>query len=153
MKTSIAVADRYDYVVGVDTHAASHAYAVVATGTGRLLAERSFPTTTAGRSRAATWITKHTRQTPHGVLVAMEGTGSYGATLSADLLEAGYRVVEAPTPERSRRKAKTDLDALVSEVGEDDVARAEKELDKLTKQFVDRIDDALKAKEADLLEV
>lgn len=115
MKTSIAVADRYDYVVGVDTHAASHAYAVVATGTGRLLAERSFPTTTAGRSRAATWITKHTRQTPHGVLVAMEGTGSYGATLSADLLEAGYRVVEAPTPERSRRKAKTDqIDAIAA---------------------------------------
>ena len=52
-----------------------------------------------------------------------------------------------------RRKAKSDLDALVSEVGEDDVARAEKELDKLTKHHIDRIDDALKAKEADLLEV
>lgn len=52
-----------------------------------------------------------------------------------------------------RRKAKADLDSLVSEVGEDDVARAEKELDKLTKQYVDRIDEALKSKEADLLEV
>ena len=52
-----------------------------------------------------------------------------------------------------RRKAKTDLEALESEVGEDDVARAEKELDKITKQYIDRIDEALKAKEADLLEV
>lgn len=52
-----------------------------------------------------------------------------------------------------RRKSKTDLDALTSEVGEDDVARAEKELDKLTKSYIDRIDEALKLKEADLLEV
>ncbi len=52
-----------------------------------------------------------------------------------------------------RRKAKDDLDALLKEVGEDDVARAEKELDALTKAHVDQIDAALKHKEAELLEV
>jgi len=52
-----------------------------------------------------------------------------------------------------RRKAKDDLDALLKEVGEDDVARAEKELDALTKNFVEQIDAALKHKEAELLEV
>ncbi|PZQ91997.1 MAG: ribosome recycling factor [Leifsonia xyli] len=52
-----------------------------------------------------------------------------------------------------RRKAKDDLDALQKEVGEDDVARAEKELDALTKTHVDQIDVALKHKEAELLEV
>jgi ribosome recycling factor len=52
-----------------------------------------------------------------------------------------------------RRKAKDDLDALGKEVGEDDVARAEKELDGITKSHVDAIDDALKRKEAELLEV
>ncbi|TPX00876.1 ribosome recycling factor, partial [Schumannella luteola] len=52
-----------------------------------------------------------------------------------------------------RRKAKDDLDALLKEVGEDDVARAEKELDTLTKNHVDQIDVALKHKEAELLEV
>jgi len=52
-----------------------------------------------------------------------------------------------------RRKAKDDLDALLKEVGEDDVARAEKELDALTKSHVDQIDTALKHKEAELLEV
>lgn len=52
-----------------------------------------------------------------------------------------------------RRKAKDDLDALLKEVGEDDVARAEKELDQLTKSFVEQIDVALKHKEAELLEV
>jgi len=52
-----------------------------------------------------------------------------------------------------RRKAKDDLDALAKEVGEDDVARAEKELDGVTKTHVEAIDDALKRKEAELLEV
>jgi ribosome recycling factor len=52
-----------------------------------------------------------------------------------------------------RRKAKDDLDALSKEVGEDDIARAEKDLDAATKQHVDAIDDALKRKEAELLEV
>lgn len=51
-----------------------------------------------------------------------------------------------------RRKAKDDLDAL-KEVGEDEVSRAEKELDSLTKAHVDAVDDALKRKEAELLEV
>lgn len=52
-----------------------------------------------------------------------------------------------------RRKAKDDLDGLKSDVGEDELVRAEKELDALTRTHVDAIDDALKRKEAELLEV
>jgi ribosome recycling factor len=52
-----------------------------------------------------------------------------------------------------RRKAKDDLDALKSEVGDDEVSRGEKELEQVTKSHVDAIDDALKRKEAELLEV
>ena len=52
-----------------------------------------------------------------------------------------------------RRHAKDELEALKSEVGEDEVSRAEKELESVTKQFIDQIDDALKHKEAELLEV
>ncbi|HEV7622775.1 MAG TPA: ribosome recycling factor [Amnibacterium sp.] len=52
-----------------------------------------------------------------------------------------------------RRRAKDDLDALKSEVGDDDVARAEKELEALTRRHIDAVDDALKRKEAELLEV
>jgi ribosome recycling factor len=52
-----------------------------------------------------------------------------------------------------RRTAKDGLDALKSEVGEDDLGRAEKELDATTKAHVDAIDDALKRKESELLEV
>ena len=52
-----------------------------------------------------------------------------------------------------RRKAKDDLDALKSEVGDDDVARAEKELEQITKAHIDQIDEALKRKEAELLAI
>lgn len=54
-----------------------------------------------------------------------------------------------------RRKAKDELDKIKKdgEAGEDDVARAEKELDSLTKKFVDQIDSMLDGKEKELLEV
>jgi ribosome recycling factor len=52
-----------------------------------------------------------------------------------------------------RRKAKDDLDALKSDLGEDDIARGEKELDAVTRARVDAIDEALKRKETELLEV
>jgi ribosome recycling factor len=52
-----------------------------------------------------------------------------------------------------RRKSKDELDALKSDVGEDELVRAEKDLDALTRAHVDAIDEALKRKEAELLEV
>jgi len=54
-----------------------------------------------------------------------------------------------------RRSAKELLEALVKdkEAGEDEVARAEKQLDTTTKKHIDAIDDVLKHKEAELLEV
>jgi len=54
-----------------------------------------------------------------------------------------------------RRKANDELDALKKDAlaGEDDITRAAKELDALTKSHVDSIDEALKKKEAELLEV
>ncbi|GAA1175542.1 ribosome recycling factor [Kitasatospora gansuensis] len=54
-----------------------------------------------------------------------------------------------------RRKAKDAIDKLVkdSEIGEDDGRRAEKELDDTTAKYVAQIDELLKHKEAELLEV
>ena len=54
-----------------------------------------------------------------------------------------------------RRHAKTTIDKYVKdgEIGEDDGARAEKELDALTKKHVDTIDELYKHKESELLEV
>ncbi|MDM8083546.1 ribosome recycling factor [Cellulomonas cellasea] len=54
-----------------------------------------------------------------------------------------------------RRRAKEVLDRIVKdgEAGEDEVARAEKELESLTKRHVEVIDTVLAAKESELLEV
>ncbi len=54
-----------------------------------------------------------------------------------------------------RRKGNDDLAALKKDggAGEDEISRAEKELDALTKTNVDAIDNALKHKESELLEV
>src|SRR5579875_248267 len=54
-----------------------------------------------------------------------------------------------------RRHAKDELDRLAKdgEAGEDDVHRAEAELDKLTHTDTNRVDEAVKAKESELLEV
>ena len=54
-----------------------------------------------------------------------------------------------------RRHAKDELDRLAKdgEAGEDDVARAEKELEEVTQRHVAQVDELLKHKEAELLEV
>jgi len=54
-----------------------------------------------------------------------------------------------------RRRAKEELDRIVKdgEAGEDEVSRAEKELEQVTRRHVDVIDDLLRHKEHELLEV
>jgi ribosome recycling factor len=54
-----------------------------------------------------------------------------------------------------RRRGKEELDRIVKdgEAGEDDGRRAEKELDDLTQRFVATVDELVKHKEAELLEV
>jgi ribosome recycling factor len=54
-----------------------------------------------------------------------------------------------------RRRAKEELDRISrdGESGEDDVNRAEKQLESTTKKYVDQVDEVLGHKEAELLEV
>jgi ribosome recycling factor len=54
-----------------------------------------------------------------------------------------------------RRRAKDELDRIAKDgdAGEDEVSRAEKELDQVTRRRVDVIDDLLKHKETELLSV
>jgi len=54
-----------------------------------------------------------------------------------------------------RRHAKDALDKLAKdgEAGEDDVHRAESELDKLTSKYTGQVDEQVKAKESELLEI
>jgi len=69
---------------------------------------------------------------------------------------AHHQAEEARVSVRNvRRHAKSSLEKLVKdgEVGEDEGARAEKELETVTRKHVDLIDDLLKHKEAELLDV
>jgi ribosome recycling factor len=69
---------------------------------------------------------------------------------------AKHKGEEAKVSIRSiRRHAKDGLDKLIKdgETGEDDVHRAEAELQKLTDSYTHRVDEAVKAKESELLEV
>lgn len=88
------VAHTHRFVVGVDTHARSHAFAILAAVTGELIANEQFPTTAAGLSRAVSWVARRTS----GDLAALwviEGVASYGARLARVAAERGYEVVEA----------------------------------------------------------
>lgn len=69
---------------------------------------------------------------------------------------ARHKAEEARVSVRNiRRRAKEELDRIVKdgEAGEDEVSRAEKELEALTRRHVDLIDQVLAAKENELLEV
>lgn len=111
------VADTFSHVIGVDTHARSHAFALVHAATGKLLEEQTFPTTPNGISRALAWMR---RRAGASVAVAVEGTASYGATLARALETAGVTVFEVRPPARGSRArdGKTDrFDALAAARG------------------------------------
>jgi ribosome recycling factor len=69
---------------------------------------------------------------------------------------ARHKAEEARVSVRNiRRRAKEELDRIAKdgEAGEDAVGRAEKELEQVTKRHVDNVDDLLRHKETELLEV
>ena len=94
------VAQQYDWVIGVDTHAKSNTYAACRTSTGQVLAARAYANTPAGIDRAINWIQ---RQCAGRALVAVEGAGSYGAMLTRALGQAGVAVCDVRPPKRAQR--------------------------------------------------
>lgn len=97
------VANTHPYVIGVDTHAATHTYAVLAGATGAVVDVATFPTTTAGMDRALAWVGRRTGG-EMDTLMVIEGIGSYGAQLARAAGQAGYEIAEpAPIPRSARR--------------------------------------------------
>jgi transposase len=92
-------------IVGVDTHADSHA-AVAIDQLGRRLDSIEIPATIVGYRSLLEWARQLGEQCCFGV----EGTGSYGAGLSRFLNDTGVRVVEVGRVNRQhrRRYGKTD---------------------------------------------
>ena len=80
------LADELDYVIGVDTHRDRHALAVVAAGTGAVVAQ----TVVAARARGYAAALRFADRHAGGARVwAVEGAGHYGAGLSRSLAEQG----------------------------------------------------------------
>lgn len=108
------MADEFDFVIGIDTHARTHTYAIINTRTGARTACESFPVTDAGMHRAIAWIR---RNTMHRVLAAVEGTRSYGSSITRMLNGGGIVVVEVKPPRKQARAGvgKTDeIDATAA---------------------------------------
>ena len=108
------VAEQYRFVMGVDSHARTHALAIIDTSSGKQGHTAAFPATPAGLARAGNWLAHHTGGSK-SVLISMEGTNSYGAKLKQHLTARVFSVVEVPSPSRAlhRRTGKSDaLDTL-----------------------------------------
>ena len=97
---------QFDHVVGIDTHRDFHVAVALAPNGGRL-GELTFTATSKGYEELVAW----TEQYGVRPVFAMEGTGSYGAGLCRELLDAAYDVIEVNRPDRSarRRQGKDDL--------------------------------------------
>jgi transposase len=105
------VAQQYDWVIGVDTHAKSNTYAACRTISGQVYPARAYANTPAGIDRAVKWIQSYSDKP---ILVAVEGASSYGAMLTRALNQAGITVCDVRPPKRAQRAqtGKTDqLDA------------------------------------------
>ena len=107
------VAKKYQYVVGVDTHARKHVYSlinnlgeVIDEGEIRVL-ERDFKY----------FLSRMKHRAGDFVLFAVEGTSSYGATLTRFLLAAGHAVCEVKAPKAKSRGGRGKTDQLDAEMG------------------------------------
>src|SRR5215204_1735919 len=105
------LADRLDYVVGVDPHRDLHALAVVHVLSGAVVFEASVAANSEGYGQALRLVDQHAAGRR---AFAVEGTGSFGAGLTRFLSGRGERVLEGGRLRRERRSGgKTDaLDAI-----------------------------------------
>ena len=88
------VAHSRPFVIGVDTHAKTHTYAVI-DATGQSLGCEQFPTTAQGIARAIAWVGRRTTGQAEALWV-IECVATYGARLAHAAAGAGYEVAEAP---------------------------------------------------------
>lgn len=86
------VAHAHPFVVGVDTHARNHVYAILVATTGALLESRSFPTTAAGINRAIDWVASRTGADADTLSLPMTYVRSRAVPLASRLNCVGRRV-------------------------------------------------------------
>ena len=106
------LADEVVFVLGVDTHADSHALAVVEARSQRTSRCLTIPATRLGYRQA---LRVARRSAPGARVWALEGSGCYGAGLARFLSVRGERVLEVERPARAGRQGRLKSDALDAE--------------------------------------
>ena len=102
----LMLADTIDAVVGGDTHRNSHALEI-ASQTGTPIAPLEIDNDDLGFAQALAWIATHAPGP--NIVVALEGTRSYGIGLARAVQAAGLPVIEVARPRREeRRRGKSD---------------------------------------------
>ena len=101
----------HPFVVGVDTHARNHVYAILDAANGALLDTQSFPTTAAGINRSIKWVARRTNADADTLWV-IEGAASYGAILAGTVATHGFPVAEAPRMDAKKNRGVGKSDAL-----------------------------------------
>lgn len=108
------VAEKYQFVVGVDTHAKVHV-ATIVDNRGAVIANRDIRVTGTQMNGFISWVRKATSNAEH-VLLAIEGTSSYGETLTKLALANGLAVTEVKPPKTKSRGGDGKTDRIDSEL-------------------------------------
>lgn len=100
----------HQVIIGIDTHKATHVAVAIDTQ-GTRLAALSIPANPKGYLELERWSQSLGKVLAFGI----EGTGSYGAGLSRQLLSQGHTVVEVTRPNRQLRYTHGKTDSLDAE--------------------------------------
>ena len=103
------LADKLDYVLGVDTHRDEHVMAVVAAPAGGVIASGAVAANAPGYRELLRFAERHA---PGRRAWAIEGTGSYGAGLARFLAGRGELVLELSRTPRAERRLRGKDDSL-----------------------------------------
>ena len=107
------VSEKYKFVVGVDTHARKHVASVI-NNLGTVIAKREFRVLSIDINKFISWSLKIAQGS--NVLFAIEGTSSYGETLTNALLVNNLSVVEVKPPKTKSRGGDGKTDQIDSEL-------------------------------------
>lgn len=107
------VAEKYKFIVGVDTHARKHVASVI-NNLGTVIARREFRVLSTDINNFISWSLKIAQG--ENVLFAIEGTSSYGETLTNALLARSLAVAEVRPPKTKSRGGDGKTDQIDSEL-------------------------------------
>src|SRR5690554_5189067 len=94
-------------IVGIDTHKDFH-HAAVITALGEAIGDHRFDATPAGYDQLLDWVESH----GDVLRVGVEGTGSYGAGLTARLRLVGMAVIDVIAPDKQERRLRGKTDRI-----------------------------------------